>query len=88
MHQRENMFREACRIGVMLRYFRVTFVIQQAIKYVGGVLHPTNHFGVKRAVLVRNIRIKLSPRLLTVLQIDLTRIATMAANPKILAVRR
>lgn len=52
------MFCEACRIGVMLCYFKVTFVIQQAIKYVDGITHPTNHFGVKRAVLVRNMRIQ------------------------------
>lgn len=88
MHQRKNMLRETCRIGVMLRDFKITFVIQQTIKYVGGVTNTANRFGVKRAVLVRNVRIKLYPRFLTVLQVDLTRISAMAANPKILTVGR
>ena len=88
MHQRKNMLRETCRIGVMLRYFKITFVIKKAIKYVGGVTNTADHFGIKRAVLIRNVRIKLYPRFLTVLHVDLTRIAAMAANPKILAIRR
>lgn len=59
MHQRKNMLRKTCRIGVMLRDFKIAFVIQQTIKYVGGVTNTTDHFGVKRTVLVRNVRIKL-----------------------------
>lgn len=87
MHQHKNMFRETCHVGAMFRYFKITFVIHQAIKYVGRVVYPSNHFGVKRVVLVRNVRVKLYSLLQAVLQINLSRIAAMAANPKILAIR-
>lgn len=48
---------------------------------IGGVTKTADHFGVKLSVLVRNMRIKLYTGFLTVLQIGLTRVATVAANP-------
>ncbi|CAH5745856.1 Uncharacterised protein [Klebsiella pneumoniae] len=35
VHQGENMFSEACGIGVMLGNFQIAFMVQQAIKHVG-----------------------------------------------------
>lgn len=58
MHQRKNMLSKTCRIGVMLGDFQITFVIQQPIKYVGGITNAADDFSIKWAVLVRNVRIK------------------------------
>jgi hypothetical protein len=72
----------------MLCNLQLAFVIQQAVKYVSRIAHAADDFGVKRAVLVRNMRVNLNAWLLTVLQIDLTRITPMAAYPKVLPIRR
>lgn len=84
MHQRENMLSETCGVGVMLCDFQITFVV----KYVSRVAHTADDFAVKRAVLVQNMRINLQAWLLTVFQIDLTRVTTMTAHPKVLSIRR
>ena len=84
MDQRENMLSETCGVGVMLCNLQLAFVTQQAVKYVSRIAHAADDFGVKRAVLVRNMRVNLNAWLLTVLQIDLTRITAMTAHPKIL----
>lgn len=41
-----------------------------------------DHFGIKRAVLIRNMCVNLHTRLLAVLEIDLTGIAPVTAYPK------
>lgn len=72
MHQSENMLSETCGVGVMFCDFQIAFVIQQTVKYVSRVTHPADDFGIKQAVLIRNVRINLHAWLLVVFQIDLT----------------
>lgn len=66
MHQRENMLSETYSVGVMLCDLQLAFVIQQAVKYMSRIAHEADDFGVKRAVLVRNMRVNLNVWLLTV----------------------
>lgn len=64
----------------MLCNFEITPVIQQTIKYVSGVPHAANHFGIKRAVLIRYMRTNLHSRLQIIFQIDLTCITPVAVR--------
>ncbi len=65
VHQREDVVREPCRVGVVLLDPQVGFVIQQAVEHVGRVAHADVHdLGVERRVLVGDMGVERPPGLL------------------------
>lgn len=84
----KNVIREAGRIGVVLLDPKVRFVIQQAVEYMGSIAYcSTDHLGIERCVLVRDMRVEQRARLVAVLCIDLSGGPAMAASPIALPVR-
>ncbi len=89
MHQREDVVREPCRVGVVLLDPQVGFVIQQAVEHVGRVAHADVHdLGVERRVLVGDMGVERPPWAAAVFRIDVAGALGLAAGAEVLAVRR
>ena len=89
VHQREDVVREPCRVGVVLLDPQVGFVIQQAVEHVGRVAHADVHdLGVERRVLVGDMGVERPPWAAAVFRIDVAGALGLAAGAEVLAVRR
>ena len=89
VHQREDVVREPCRVGVVLLDAQVGFVVQQAVEHVGRVAHADVHdLGVERRVLVGDMGVERPPWAAAVFRIDVAGALGLAAGAEVLAVRR
>ena len=70
VHQREDVIREPCRVGVVFPDAQVGFVIQQAVEHVGRIAHADIHDLVERRVLVGDMGIERPSRAAAVFRID------------------
>ena len=89
VHQREDVIREPCRVGVVLLDAQVGFVVQQAVEHVGRVAHADVHdLGVERRVLVGDMGVERPPWAAAVFRVDVAGALGLAAGAEVLTVRR
>ena len=89
VHQREDVIREPCRVGVVLLDAQVGFVVQQAVKHVGRIAHADiDHLGVERRVLVGDVGVKSPPWAAAVFRVDVAGALGLAGGAEVLTVRR
>ena len=89
VHQREDVVREPCRVGVVLLDTQVGLVVQQAVEHIGRVAHAyVDHLGVERRVLVGYMGVEGSSRAVAIFRVDVAGTFGLAAGAEVLAVRR
>ena len=82
------MIGKASRVRIVLLYPKVGLVVQQTIQNMSGIANSgVNDLGMKRRLLVRDMRVELYARLLTVFQIYMASKLTATAGFEVLAIR-
>src|SRR5215472_19087691 len=87
--QGEDVVGIATTIGVVAMGRDLTLVIKQAVEHMHGFAGSRcNHLGVERRVAVGEMRVELDARVITVVRVEAAGVATEAACPEELTVRR